>query len=318
MSAAWWATAPLRAATRAARASRTDVPRLPRHTVSVGSLALGGRAKTPMVALLASLARDAGLRPAVLSRGYRGGISGTHPAAVAVGSPHAGRSWFASVAARAPELGDESAWLAAVLPGIPVAVHPRREVAAAAVLREHEVDLFLLDGGFQSPVARDVDVVMLDGRRDPPFARRAAVREGAEALERAYLWGVLHADGLDLPPDALAVIREPAGLYDLATGASVAPHLLGPVTVVAGVGDPESVAALAVRAGLVVGSVVRPGDHQGPTPAELVRIVGPVLITEKDAVGWAAAMAPAASVVVLEQRLRVPDQGRLASILSGV
>ena len=44
--------------------------RLSRPVVSVGALAAGGSGKTPVAALVARLLRDAGERPAVLSRGY--------------------------------------------------------------------------------------------------------------------------------------------------------------------------------------------------------------------------------------------------------
>ena len=43
----------------------------PTPCVSVGNLAMGGRGKTPVVALLARLLLEAGERPAILSRGYR-------------------------------------------------------------------------------------------------------------------------------------------------------------------------------------------------------------------------------------------------------
>ncbi|MGE3345663.1 MAG: tetraacyldisaccharide 4'-kinase, partial [Vicinamibacterales bacterium] len=39
-------------------------------SVSVGNIAFGGRGKTPTVALVAQILRDAGERVAILSRGY--------------------------------------------------------------------------------------------------------------------------------------------------------------------------------------------------------------------------------------------------------
>lgn len=316
MTGAWWLTAPLRIGTRLARASRRDVPDLPRPTLSVGSLALGGRAKTPLTAAIARLAIAQGLRPAILSRGYLGRVTDRSEPLVAVGTPWTGASWLAPVAARAAEIGDEPAWLAAVLPGVPVAVHPRRERAAATVLAEHEVDLFLLDGGFQSAVGRDLDLVMLDARADPPFARAAAVREGAEALGRADLLGVLHSTGHELPDHAFAVSREPVAVRELATGRAVAPEGLGPVTLAAGVGDPASVVALAQLLGLTVSDVLAARDHHAPSLRQVAVATGPWLITEKDAVGWATARTPTVPTYVLEQRLQTCDQGRLSSALT--
>src|SRR4051812_35575611 len=44
---------------------------LPRPVVSVGNVSAGGTGKTPAIRWLAQRLRDAGLRPAVLSRGYK-------------------------------------------------------------------------------------------------------------------------------------------------------------------------------------------------------------------------------------------------------
>ena len=43
---------------------------LSRPVISIGNLAVGGRAKTPLAALVAERLRDLGERPAILSRGY--------------------------------------------------------------------------------------------------------------------------------------------------------------------------------------------------------------------------------------------------------
>ena len=43
---------------------------LSRPVISIGNLAVGGRAKTPLAALVAARLRDMGERPAILSRGY--------------------------------------------------------------------------------------------------------------------------------------------------------------------------------------------------------------------------------------------------------
>lgn len=301
-SAAWLATWPLRTVARAR--SRTGLPALPRPTVSIGNLALGGRAKTPVVAALAHAALAAGLRPAVLSRGYGGRIGRGDPPAVVIDAG-TGPTWLRPVTERAGEVGEEPAWLAATLPGVPVAVHPRRERAAAALLEQHEADLFLLDDGFQARVQRDVDVVLLDPRRDPPFARRSAVREGAEALARAHLLGLL-TPAPEPIADAVRITRRAGPLLDLQTGAPTRTADVGPVTIVAGVGDPASVARLAVESGLQVAGMLEPGDHRAPGAVlrrRLSRSRGPFLVTEKDAVGWASRRPPGANTLVLTLRL---------------
>ena len=62
-----------RGSTRAASCAR-HAPRGP--VISVGNLAVGGRGKTPVVARVAALLRDAGQPVAVLSRGYGGSFRG--------------------------------------------------------------------------------------------------------------------------------------------------------------------------------------------------------------------------------------------------
>ena len=57
------------AITRWRRASAEPL-RLSRPVISVGNIAVGGRAKTPMAALVARALLAAGERPAILSRGY--------------------------------------------------------------------------------------------------------------------------------------------------------------------------------------------------------------------------------------------------------
>ena len=289
-------TAPLRLATNARRARSDRWPSLPRPAVSVGNLALGGRGKTPLVAALTAHAIDAGARPAVLLRGYPR-VARRAQAQVLVRKGPAATPWAAllerdGVAAQsfthAPLSGEEAAWLAAVT-GVPVGVHPDRTQAAAAVLRDHpEVDLFLLDDGLQAAVKSDVELVLVDPGRDlQESPGPVAIRESE----------------VGLPPDArilrlgLDVERCPGVLRDLA-GAPLAARDLDPVTVCAAVGDPVSVEALARSAGVRVGRRLRVRDHGAPSARQLASVRGPLLVTEKDAVGWAAASAPPGCVVL--------------------
>src|SRR6266568_9470539 len=65
-------------AARAAAYRRGWLPRarLGGPVISVGNLSVGGSGKTPVVAMIAALLRDAGRPVAVLSRGYRGSFRG--------------------------------------------------------------------------------------------------------------------------------------------------------------------------------------------------------------------------------------------------
>lgn len=268
-------TGPLRAATSLRRRRESEWPRLPRPTISVGNLALGGRGKTPLVAALAAQALVRGHRPAILLRGYPVVRRGGPPQLLQRSGPEEA-PWLTLLGApvapaheHAWRVGDEAAWLAAVT-GVPVVAHPDRVVAAhAAVRHDDRIDLFLLDDGLQTPVRADVDVVLVDPARDLPDAPRPAATR-----ERVPPPGAL------LVPLGQELRRRPGPLRNLAGQPARPP---APITVCAGVGDPGSVLRLAEEAGLAIRGAVAVRDHHAPR-----RIPpGPLLVTEKDAVGWA-------------------------------
>jgi tetraacyldisaccharide 4'-kinase len=278
------------------RRLRQPLTPLTRPVVSVGNIAFGGRAKTPLVAALARAAAAEGLRPAVLTRGYgRRGSGGR----LATGSGADGAPWLArvvvdgvgsSAAGAASVLGDEPAWLAASLDGVPIAVSADRAAGAAAALAHGPVDLFLLDDGFQHPLPRQVDVVVVQ-----PADRRSDSwgREPVAALSRADLVLSLGEGG--------SLCRLPGALRDLQTGDLV--HDRPPVVLLVGVGDPDSVAATAAAAGLTVLRTLALGDHRSPGRIRRRALRLPQgaawLVTEKDAVGWASAAPPPGRALVL-------------------
>jgi len=207
--------------------------------------------------------------------------------------------------------GDEPAWLAATCPGVPVGIHGSRQLSARAILRHHEVDIFLLDDGFQTPIERDLDLVLLDPVSDPPFAHRSLCREGAEALHRADRIAVVLSAPRELERGGQhwpQVRRRPSALRDLSSGELVAPESISPVVVAAAVAQTEGVANLARESGLTVSSVLHIADHGEPGPRWRRRHLrggaGPLLITEKDAVGWAGRSIPAGTpTLVLSMQL---------------
>ncbi|MCC6580828.1 MAG: tetraacyldisaccharide 4'-kinase [Phycisphaeraceae bacterium] len=146
---------------------------LDRPTVSVGNLTTGGTGKTPMVAALALMLREAGHLPAVLLRGYR---------------------------AAKGKLADEAVLLTRLLgTDIPVEANPCRAAGAKAVLtRTPSVTVFLLDDGFQHRQAkRDVDLVLVDAVEPWGLGRllpRGLLREPLSSLSRATGVIVTRAD----------------------------------------------------------------------------------------------------------------------------
>jgi tetraacyldisaccharide 4'-kinase len=163
--------------------------KLERPVVSVGALSVGGAGKTPTTALLAALLREAGLRPAILSRGYR--RQGNAPLLVSAGDGGGPRVTVA-------QAGDEPYWLSCVLPEVAVAVAARREDAARLALANGPRDVFLLDDGYQHlRVARDANLLVVNPEApfwdDSPMPS-GRLRESPSAAARADAFLVIGAD----------------------------------------------------------------------------------------------------------------------------
>jgi tetraacyldisaccharide 4'-kinase len=128
---------------------------LPVPVISVGNISTGGTGKTPMVAYIARNLSERGLRTAVLSRGYRRITKGY--LLVSDGKV---------LSAGFREAGDEPIQLAMQLPGVIVAVDETRSRGGERLVREHAVDVIVLDDGFQHRwLIRDLDIVLIDASR---------------------------------------------------------------------------------------------------------------------------------------------------------
>jgi tetraacyldisaccharide 4'-kinase len=104
--------------------------RLNRPVISVGNITWGGTGKTPLVQWLIDYYTKKGTTVAVLMRGYG---------------------------------NDENKLLEHNNPGVVVLSGSRRYESARTFLKENDVDLFILDDGFQHwPLARDLDIVTIN------------------------------------------------------------------------------------------------------------------------------------------------------------
>ena len=270
---------------------------LPRPSVSVGNLTLGGTGKTPFVEFLARRLRFDGWRPAILSRGY-GRLS--HGVVVV----SAGDGPIVPL----EEGGDEPVALARALSGVLVVVGERRAEAARRAA-DLGADLFLLDDGFQHlAVRRDVDLLLLDSR-DPfgggSFPPRGRLREPVAALRRADAIVFTRVNRGAPPPDALREISRlhpavplfharirPASLRD-ETGSTVEADSLGKRRClgVCGIANGREFAATLRELSLAPEEVLEFRDHQRYRERHLARIrsaaqrVGAswIVTTEKDA-----------------------------------
>ncbi len=157
--------------TRRRKAHRAHVP-----VVSIGNLTTGGTGKTPMVIHVAQRLAEAGLKPAVVLRGYKADRRGN---------------------------SDEAQLLGAELPGAPVIVNPDRVAAARFAQTHHpEVDVLVLDDAFQHRrIARDFDMVLIDATNPFGFDHllpRGLLREPPDSLARADAVVITRADQVSL------------------------------------------------------------------------------------------------------------------------
>lgn len=253
------------------RTGRLKVRRLPCPVVVVGNLTVGGTGKTPLVLSLAELAVARGLRPAIVTRGYRGRA----------------RDWPRTVSPQddPDQIGDEPLLLARR--GLcPVIAGPDRVADAELAIASHGCDLILCDDGLQHyRLARDLEIAVIDGERGLGNGR------------------CLPAGPLREPPNRLAtvdfVIRHGGGgdgfRFALAPGPAVnladqsqtrpLPDFRGErVTAVAGIGNPGRFFDLLRGHGILVEERPYP-DHHAFSAADVAAWPpGPVLMTEKDAV----------------------------------
>lgn len=119
---------------------------LPVPVISVGNLTTGGTGKTPMtVAIAHYLHHELDLKVGILSRGY-GAIE---PQTYA--------------RAEHPHFGDEAFMIQEACPFATVIVGRKRCENALRLLKEHPIDVLVLDDGFQYlPLARDLNVLLID------------------------------------------------------------------------------------------------------------------------------------------------------------
>jgi len=158
--------------------------RLPRPVISVGNLTTGGVGKTPVVVMLIDLLRQRGRQPGVLTRGY--------------GSDR-------------PDDSDEvHVYRSVCNPPPPIGVHARRFQAGLELLdREPEVDVLLLDDGFQHrQLHRDLDLLLVDATNPFGFDSllpRGLLREPIAAARRADLVAITRCE--QVTRDTLDAVR---------------------------------------------------------------------------------------------------------------
>jgi tetraacyldisaccharide 4'-kinase len=138
---------------------RADVP-----VISIGNVTAGGTGKTPVVAYLAKLLRQRGLRVAIVSRGY---------------------------GATAGSVNDEALELERLLPDVPHIQNRDRNAAIQLAVDELAAQVILLDDAMQHRrMHRDLEITLLDATNPFGFGYqlpRGLLRESLRGLRRADL-----------------------------------------------------------------------------------------------------------------------------------
>ena len=303
--------------------------RLGRPVISVGNLTAGGTGKTPLVRWIVERLQAEGLRPAILTRGYR---RQEGPDAIVV-PPKPGR------APEPREVGDEAAWLARDLCEVPIGISADRYTAGRLLEENYPVDVFVLDDGFQHlALGRDLDVVALDATRqisDDGMLPAGLQREPCAALARAGVVVITRAElGDTAPLEALARQARPGipvarartrleHLRDLTSGGVIDPAEWSgrPVHAFCGIGNPEAFFRDLRAWGFdVVRESVFP-DHfvyRDLKFAQSGEGAAALLTTEKDGMNLAGVNLAEAGVTVLAcvTRLEIEDEARLTAALA--
>ena len=201
--------------------------------ICVGNLSVGGTGKTPMVAWLCSWLRERDMRVAIVSRGYGQLASGSN---------------------------DEALELELALPDVPHLQNPDRYAATQLALDELDMQVVILDDGFQHRrLKRDLDIVLIDAS-EPSAADwclpGGLMREPWSGLKRAGIvvfsrsnlaepqrLQQLHERVAKVAPQALRVSSqtEPIGWHGLGLSFSAVNDLSGrSVLAFCGIGNPDA------------------------------------------------------------------------------
>jgi tetraacyldisaccharide 4'-kinase len=249
------------------RAGWKEPVRAPVTVISVGNIVLGGSGKTPLVMELLTGLAARGRRPAVVTRGYRGGWE-KKGGVLSDGKVLRG-SWR--------EGGDEPFLIARTFPNAGVYVGRDRLTSCRRAAGDG-FDVVVLDDGFQRRgLARDLDIVLHEPSersllRESPSAlgRADCILIGTEAGDEARQRTLRSAGGKPV----LKYEVVPRALVDLRTGHESPPAALAGRRVLAfcGLARPERFRALLERCGVEVIAFLPFPDHHVYPPASRRKI----------------------------------------------
>ena len=266
---------------------------LERPVISIGNITVGGTGKTPACIWLARELEECGLRVAILSRGHK--RNATAPV-ILLPSANGSEVSPADVSAA----GDEP-FMMAELYNRTIGVGKDRRHTGRELLKKTDVDVFILDDGFQHRrLRRDIDLVLLGRESSGWVLPCGPFREPKEALGRADYFLLTDAKDLWKPflnsnaDEGFSASLEPVSLVSFAANVKKEYPLTmlyhSRILAVAGIGNPDRLYEI-IRAyeGDIVQILEFP-DHHNYSAADWQQItraareVDLVVTTEKDIV----------------------------------
>ncbi len=166
---------------------KVDLP-----VLSVGNISVGGSGKTPYILKLIELLKSHGKNPAVIYRGYKR----TSTASVAKVDLETDSSSF---------FGDEAS-LVAFKTKVPVYIGSDRVIVANKIVRDEQVDVILLDDGYQHRrLHRDLDIAVLDATDKKSAYQLMPVGRAREPLSSLQRAGIVALHKINLPHESISL-----------------------------------------------------------------------------------------------------------------
>jgi tetraacyldisaccharide 4'-kinase len=280
--------------------------KLPVPVIVIGNITVGGTGKTPLVIWLVESLRGAGYRPGVVSRGYGGDTARMPQLVTADSDPVA--------------VGDEPV-LIAQRAACPVAVAPRRVMAARALIADHDCNVIVSDDGLQHyALERDMEIAVIDGERrlgNGHYLPAGPLREQATRLRRV---DIMVVNGKALPGECRMQLvgTTTQSLVDAHVKRDLGEWRDARVHAVAGIGNPARFFDQLRGQGLKVVEHPFPDHHRFRAADLRFGDDLPVVMTEKDAVKCRAFAAPNHWYVPVSARFDADCQRRLQHLLAKI
>ena len=259
------------------------------YTISVGNFTTGGVGKTPIVAEIAKYYIKSGEKPAIISRGYGGGLNNKIVHVISDGI---------NLYYSAAEAGDEPYWLSVNIDGCAVITCSDRYKAAKYAVDNLKCTKIILDDGFQHrKLYRDLDIVLVDA--DKMFGNEyllpaGPLREGLEGFKRLNKLVVVSKNTEHSRAEKYAKIiskkqniyttvckTEPDYVYNIVTGEHLNKGC--EITALSAIGQPEQFYKFLEKDYKIIKKITF-DDHHMYSLSDIDIINGIIVTTEKDAV----------------------------------